>query len=283
MDGEEKNILDSIDSSNIFDEFETWELKEEFHIKKLKEKKDTYDYISIIAWVLSTWFWIGLFIVWGLYWYISIQENNQLNNSSILNPICLVIVWKTPLPNDSHCMSITVMEEEYNNKLTDLKDKQSIEILSLLVEIYKTENFNKSKEIIFLNDRSKNKLKALSILNNFDSLKYNYDPLNMQRIQCNDFEITDDLLLKTSCEAFSNNYEKNIKWFDGTDNEKISGTSISIANSFLNYIDKQSDVFILIDRQKSFKSEGIFSEDTNFSKKTMFSLTLQYTDILTNK
>jgi hypothetical protein len=108
-------------------------------------------------------------------------------------------------------MSIAVMEEEYTNKLTDLKDKQSMEVLSLLVEIYKTENFNKSKEIIFLNDRSKNKLKALSILNKFDSLKYNYDPLNMQRIQCNDFTITDDLLLETSCEAFSNNYEKNIK------------------------------------------------------------------------
>jgi hypothetical protein len=108
-------------------------------------------------------------------------------------------------------MSIAVMDEVYNKKLSDLKDKQSTEVLSLLVEIYKTENFNKSKEVVFLNDRSKNKLKTLSILNKFDNLKYNYDPLNMQRIQCNNFTITDDLILKTSCEAFSNNYEKNIK------------------------------------------------------------------------
>jgi hypothetical protein len=283
MAAEEKDILDSIDSSNIFDEFETWELKEEFHAKKSKEKKDTYDYISIAAWVLSTIFWIGLFLVGGFFWYVSIQENKELNNSSLLNPICSIIVWTTPLPNDSHCMSISVMDEVYNTKLTNLKDQQASEILSLLVEIYKTENFNKSKEVIFLNDRSKNKLKILSILNKFDNLKYNYDPLNMQRIQCNDFTITDDLMLKTSCVAFSNNYEKDIKWFDGTDNEKISGTSISVANSFLNYIDKQSDDFILIDRQKSFKSEGIFSEYTNFSKKTTFDLTLQYTNILTNK
>lgn len=283
MAAEEKDILESIDSSNIFDEFETWELKEEFHAKKPKEKKDLYDYISMVAWILSTIFWIGLFVVWGIFWYVNIQENEELNDSSILNPVCSIVVWKTPLPNSWNCMSITAMETVYSKQLSELKWKQASEILSLLVEIYKTENFNKSKEVVFLNDRTKNKLKVLNILNKFDSLRYNYDPLNMQRIQCSGFNITDDLMLTTSCEAFSSNFEKDIKWFDGTDNEKISGTSISVANSFLNYIDKQSEEFTLIDRQKSFNSERIFSEYTKFTKRTTFDLTLQYSEILTNK
>jgi hypothetical protein len=108
-------------------------------------------------------------------------------------------------------MSISAMEEVYNKKESELKEKQALNILSLLVEIYKTENFNKSKEVVFLNDRTKNKLKVLNILNKFDNLRYSYDPLNMQRIQCSGFVITDDLILKTSCEAYSNNFEKNIK------------------------------------------------------------------------
>lgn len=105
----------------------------------------------------------------------------------------------------------------------------------------------------------------------------------MQRIQCEDFNINEDFILTAKCIAYSSDFAKDIKWFDGTDNDRISGTSISVANSFLNYIDKQSDVFTLIDRQKKFQLQEFFSEYTNFSKKTDFDLKLQYDNTLTNK
>lgn len=283
MVSEKKDILDTIDSSNIFDEFETWELKEEFHTKKTKPKKDIYDYLSLAAGILSTLFWVGLFLIGGIFWYINIQENKELNSSSILNPVCYVMVWNTPLPDSSRCMSISAAEELYNNELRQLKNTQWKEILELLTEIYKIENFDKSKEVIFLQNRSKNRLKALTILNEFDKLRYFYDPINMQRIQCQSITLTGDLVLTTSCIAYSSDFTDDIRWFDGTYNQRITWTSISIANSFLNYIDKESQVFTLIDRQKSFTVEGFFSEYTNFSKKTSFNLTLQYNPTLTNK
>jgi hypothetical protein len=108
-------------------------------------------------------------------------------------------------------MSISAIEEKYNTFLLELKNKQATEVLSLLIEIFKIENFTKSKEVVFLHNRSKNKLKALQILNAFDSLRYNYDSSNMQRIQCNNFTITEDLILETSCVAFSNNFENDIR------------------------------------------------------------------------
>ncbi|MGB2110427.1 MAG: hypothetical protein ACPHY8_00355 [Patescibacteria group bacterium] len=45
MASENKDVLESIDSSNIFDEFETGELTQELENKK--KKKDMYDYLSM--------------------------------------------------------------------------------------------------------------------------------------------------------------------------------------------------------------------------------------------
>jgi hypothetical protein len=107
-------------------------------------------------------------------------------------------------------------------------------------------------------------------------LKYNYDNNLQERIKCEDFSISSEWILTASCEAFSGWYETNIKWFDGTDNQRVSGTSISIANSFLNYIEKQSEDFTLLNRQKTFKSEWVFAEYSYITKKTSFDLSLQY-------
>lgn len=277
MSWEEKDVLDTIDSSNIFDEFEAWELKEELQAKKPIENKNMYDYLSITAWVISTIFWLSLFIVWGLYWYIHIQSDISKDNSSLFAPVCKVFIWDTPNTNsDGNCVSISYLDKHYNDELTALKSNQFSESLGLIEQIYKTENFLKSKEVVFLESITKNKLRPLEILDAFDTLKYNYDSSLQERIICKWFSITNEGLLTASCEAYSGWFEDNIKWFDGTDNDRVSWTSISIANSFLNYIDKQSNDFTLIDRQKTFKSTWIFSDFTYLTKKTTFELTLQY-------
>jgi hypothetical protein len=236
-----------------------------------------YDYLSMTAWIFSTIFWLCLFVVWWIYWYINIQENIEKNNSSLLAPICKVFIWNIPNINtDGNCLSIAYLDKYYNDKLTVLKNSQFTESLSLIEQIYKTENFLKSKEVVFLDSITKNKLRPLEILDAFDKMKYNYDSSLQERIQCNNFNIDSEWLLTASCEAFSWGFEDNIKWFDGTDGDRVSGTSISIANSFLNYIDKQSNDFILIDRQKTFNSTWILSSFTYLTQKTSFNLSLQY-------
>lgn len=277
MSWEEKDVLDTIDSSNIFDEFEAWELKEELKTNIPAEKKNMYDYLSIAAWLFSTIFWFSIFVVWGIYGYVNIQENSELDNSSILAPVCKVFIWDIPNVNTNwNCTSIAYLESKYSNDLKTLKSNQFSNSLALIEQIYKTENFLKSKEVVFLDTITKTKLRPLEILEAFDKLKYNYDNNLLERIQCSGFSISNDWILNASCEAFSGWYETNIKWFDGTDNQRVSGTSISIANSFLNYIEKQSDIFTLIDRQKTFKSEWVFDEYSYITKKTSFGLQLQY-------
>lgn len=277
MSSEEKDVLDTIDSSNIFDEFETWELKEEFQAKKPSEKKNIYDYLTITAGVFSTIFWLSLFVVWGVYWYTYIQDDPDRDNSSLLAPVCKVFIWDIPnVNNEGNCPSVSYLDSFYSKKLSELKNKQFTESIALIEQIYKTENFLKSKEVIFLDSIKKNRLRPLVILDAFDKLKYNYDSSLQERITCEDFVINNEAVLTASCNAFSGGFEDNIKWFDGTDTDRVSWTSISIANSFLNYIDKQSEDFILIDRQKKFKSVWVFSEFTYLTKKTSFNLTLQY-------
>jgi hypothetical protein len=88
--------------------------------------------------------------------------------------------------------------------------------------------------------------------------------------------VNSENIFKARCEAFSAWYEDEIKWFDGTDDFFIKGTSISIANSFLNFIEKNSDAFILLDRQKIFSSQNIIWDSTGFTNKTIFYLKLKY-------
>jgi hypothetical protein len=283
MSSEEKDVLDTIDSSNIFDEFEAWELKEEFQTKKPLENKNMYDYLSISAWIFSTIFWLSIFVVLAVYWYAYIQDNPNKDDSSLLTPICSLFLWDTPNLNSNwSCTSISYSEKIYTQKLEELKKEQFTNSLELVEQIYKTENFLKSKEIIFLDTITKSKLRPLEILEAFDKMKFKYDTNLQERIKCINFSISEEWILSASCEAFSSGYETNVKWFDGTDTNRASGTSISIASSFLNYIDKKSDNFTLLDKQKTFNSEGVISEYSYITMKTNFELTLQYNGNLIN-
>jgi Txe/YoeB family toxin of Txe-Axe toxin-antitoxin module len=62
----------------------------------------------------------------------------------------------------------------------------------LIEQIYKTENFIKSKEVVFLDTITKTKLRPLEILEAFDKLKYNYDNNLQERIKCEDFSISSE-------------------------------------------------------------------------------------------
>jgi hypothetical protein len=91
--------------------------------------------------------------------------------------------------------------------------------------------------------------------------------------------------LSITCDAYSQGYENNwIVGFSGDverKDEYISWTSLSLANSFLNYIEKRKDSgFTLIDKQKLFEAETVSWDSdiwrtTGYTKRTTFDIKLK--------
>ncbi|QFR39752.1 hypothetical protein A9Q91_06115 [Candidatus Gracilibacteria bacterium 28_42_T64] len=267
----------SDNSSNIFEEFESnTDLKQEIDEMNKQKDKDGIYYVSIFGSFLQTVFFIWLFIAGLLYGYLYIQTNEEIRELTTLDPVCSVVLGDLHA-GASYCSSVSFLYTDYTDQLKKLKDNQVKKVLEVLGGLYKVENFTKSKHIIFLENKSNNKLRVLEILEKFDALKNSYDPIEIEKIQCSDIEINKKEVITLKCEAYSIGYENGgIKGFDGTDNSNVGGTSISIANSFLNYIERNGNDFTLIDRQKIFSSENIFGESTGFTKKTQFDIKLQY-------
>jgi hypothetical protein len=79
-----------------------------------------------------------------------------------------------------------------------------------------------------------------------------------------------------NCESYSQWYEKWLRWLDWTTDNPLKWSSLSQANSFLNFIVKTSKDFEIIDRQKMFKEESVLWTKTGFTSKTPFTLKLKY-------
>lgn len=272
MTSENKDVLESIDSSNIFDEFETGELQEELEAKK--KKKDLYDYLSMIWSWISAIFWLAFIIalIWFLYTFY--QKSEKTDGLAILSPVCFAFTWDTPWINSSSCNSIVSLNQYYKEKIEETKTSQFTKINNLLEEVYKIENFNKSKEVIFLTTQTQNKVPVTQILNDFDNLIYEYDSSKLNQILCSDIIIDESMIVTMECSTYTWDSDRSIRGMSG--NDKISGTSITLANSFLYYIENNSDKFILQDKQKTFKKEPYYSDDNIYTSETSFELKMQY-------
>jgi len=275
---EEKNnkVNQKIDSSNIFEEFvgDSNLIKEVDNIKKEKEK-DLFFYISKAWHIFQTIFWVWLFIMIIIFSYIYIQNNDKLKNSNIMDPFCSIFLWDIK-NEDMYCSSISSLNKTYLAKLDTLQIDQNKKILSILERLYNVKNFLKSKEIIFLVDKSENKLQTLTILEKFDDMKNEFN-VEKEKIQCNSLVIDSEKnLLTMNCESYSQWYEKWLRWLDWTTDNPLKWSSLSQANSFLNFIVKTSKDFEIIDRQKMFKEESVLWTKTGFTSKTPFTLKLKY-------
>ncbi len=272
-----KEINPEIETSNIFDDFsDDSSLVEEVNKIKKESNRDLFFYISKAWSFFQTIFLFWIAVASTLFLYIYIQNDENFKNSNILDPICPVFL--SDIENVSpFCSSISSLQVDYTNKLNSLKESQKSSILHILERLYEIENFTKTKEVLFLANKSEDKLKVLDIMNKFDDLKNDFDSLDKQKIQCDSIIIDSQKeVLTMNCTAYSAWYEKGLRWFDGSANTNVKGTSLSIANSFLNFIEKKSDVFTIIDRQKVFKSEKIIWWKIDFTNKTVFNLKLKY-------
>lgn len=275
---EEKSKKEDSTWDNIFNDFDTDKsLKTEVSKLTKENNKDFYFYIKGISKVFQILFWIMLILVVLFWTYVYIQKNEKFNNQSILNPICFLFNWELELW--WNCSSISYLENELNNKFDKISDGQAKNIWEILEKIYVEKNYLNTKDILFLKNKSVDKLKVIEILSKFDELKDNYTWKIKNKIMCDNVTIDKkEKILKASCEAFSMWFENNIIGFDWTsiwNANKVKWTSISLANSFLNYIEKEgSKDFILLENQKTFTNEKFIWEDW-YTKKTKFDLKLK--------
>jgi hypothetical protein len=274
------NVLKSdINSKNIFEEFD-WDnlnLIDEVEKLKFEAEKDIYYYLNIVWKILGYIFWI-LFILWVVFFsYIKIQSNDSMSNKWFLDPFCWFILSEVPNPKEYlWCSSISSVKKYYTNELDGLKKSQSSKLLPILNLVYENENFLKSKEILFVLNKSNNKFKVLDAISSFDKLKNEYVWIyNKNSIVCNNLSLDwVEKIFTLKCEAFSSDFDNNIIWFSWRNNELISWTSISLANSFLNFIEKKWEKFTLIDRQKVFSSTSV-TGGLWYTNKTSFDVKLK--------
>ncbi len=276
MKEENNDINKESGSENIFDEFaDSSGLVKEVEKLKKEKNKDLFFYIIKVWDVLQTIFWLWLFVVVILFWYTYIQKDNTITNNNLLDPFCPIFLWSIKY-DTTYCSSITSLKTTNEKKLEDLKNNQTSNILEILEKLYRVQNFTKSKEVIFLTDKSDNKLQVLSVLEKFDDIKNEFN-IEKDKISCNNIQIDSKKgILSMKCESFSQWYEKWLRWFDGTTDNLLKWTSLSQANSFLNYIEKTSKYFKIVDRQKMFKEESLLWTKTGFTSKTQFDLKLKY-------
>lgn len=278
------------DTSNIFAEL-SWELdfgenKEE----KIEIKKDKIYYLKLY-WVV---FWyVNIFvlvIVVILYSFLSIQNNSSLYSKSYLDPFCFILLSDEMKNTGDYCSSVSGLLQDYNTKTSTFKSEVVKKISTSINDIYSIENFTNSKEVTFLLDSKASRLKVLNMLNDFDNLKNDFTWMDKKRIICNQITISNDSTMDISCDINSSSWEVSdwnwnwIIWYSwDRKNQLIEWTSVTIASSFLNFIEKNPEYnFQLIEKPKSFSIESVVWEETSYVKKTTIRFKLKYNNIKNN-
>ena len=279
MSEEKKEI--NIDSTNIFDEFDVDEkLKEEINSVEKEKDKNIWYYILIISnfFTIINMIILLVFVFLGLYLYI--QNDKTIKNISYLNSICNIFVddlWKY-----ENCSSVSSLILEYEKDNKTIKNEYYEQILPLIKTIYKNLNFINSKEVSFLISKTKDKLKILEILSEFDKLKNAFSPLNKTLIKCEDINISSDFIVEMQCSAYSWDWDTGILWYSWKNNwqDKVKWTSISVASSFINFIEKvENPKFLILEKPKKFSFIEIINNN-GYTRKTDFKLKLKYNNIL---
>jgi len=264
---------------NIFEDFEDdSDLNNDISKKQAEVEKDLYYYLWMWWWIIK---YINIFliiIIILVYFYVDIQKSEKANE--LFNPICPILLWNnisyTDLKdiwtwNIDTCTSVTLFKNTYEKAIKDKSEELYTELLKIATDYYTMKDFVNSKEVVFLLDVSENKKDPLDMLVKFDKIKNNFLSNDKLKIQCSDIVIT-DTELKADCFAYSSAWDRTIPGYDWSkkQNNLKWWTSISIASSFLNFLEKQED-FILLEKQKIFKIQEVAWE-WSYSYKTPFTV-----------
>lgn len=280
-----------VNDANIFKEL-SWELdfgKEEIEVPIEKVKgREYYLKLSIsVLWIINIV--LFLFLIFS-FWYIQIQNNASYYSKAFLNPFCFIILWDLSEKNTwDDCSSIASLGGDYNDKTIQLKKDISNKLSKISLNLLEIENFMNSQEVSFLLSNKLTRLKILDILNDFDKLKNDFSAWDKKMISCLSIKVNSDNTVDVSCDVYSSSWEKadsvNSLWivWDSWDRKTslIEWTSISVAASFLNFIEKHPEYnFQLLEKQKIFDSEVVW--DWPYVKKTPIELKMKYNNLKNN-
>jgi len=171
------NVSNDDKSTNIFDEFSTdSSLVDE--VEKLKDEanKDLFYYLSILWNLFQKLFILFIILIIVSYSYIYIQKSETFSDSSLIDPICSIFIdssiWKPDWT--TYCSSISFTKTFYEDLLNKTKLDQTKKIFWNIVKIYEENNLTKTKDIIFLLDKTEYRLSILKVIEKFDLLKNDF-------------------------------------------------------------------------------------------------------------
>lgn len=285
---DENKVSNEVPSDNIFKEL-SWGL-DFWHAEEVKEwvVKDKIYYLKLYGNIFSIVNIVVFIIFTLLFLFVKVQNNPENYSKNFLDPFCFIILSEEMQNTWDYCSSVSSLVLDYDAKIVTLK-KDIVDKLSLIVkDLYVYESFIDSKEIAFLLDKKTNRLNPLDMLNDFDKLKLDFSGMDKKRIVCNGVKIQNDSTFNVDCEVFSSSWEQadgingiidsswNIK------SSQLEWSSLSIAASFLNFIEKNPQYnFQIIDKQKTFWSASIIWEGP-YVKSTKLNLKLKYNNLKNN-
>lgn len=263
------------DESDIFEWFASDEqLIQDVHEFEQNQSKDIYDYANI-AWnsfKIMNLIILLLLLVSGIYLYI--QKNESFSELAIFNPICNILLWDVELKSGS-CASVSYAYNQFTTNLENTKSEQFLMISDIIQPLYLSTDFINSWEVVFLYDKSKSRLKPSQILEEFDRLRNEFETADKSALECWNIEIKDNQF-SAKCDVYSSDWDRSIVLPNGEKSQNAWGTSISIASSFLDYIQNNSSLLQVSEKPNYFSAENISGENGGYTKKTTFFLQLEY-------
>lgn len=269
-------------SDNIFEELswtlDFWDTQDEYIWPK---KKDKVYYLKLINSNLVLFNVIILIWISLLYWFLVVQDNETLYNKWFLDPFCDVLLSSEMKNTWDYCSSVASLLLDYKKKKSDLEEEIWKKLSLIIRDTYVIENFVNSKEVSFLMDSKNSRLKVLNILSDFDRMKNDFSGLDKWMIYCPKISMISGWELDITCDANSSWWNWWIIWYSEDDSsQKVEWTSISIASSFLNFIERNSSYnFTLVEKPKVFTSDDVIWKW--YTKKTTINFKLKYNNLKT--
>ena len=252
--------------------------------KLVEWAKDQVYYIKKATLACKVLFFVSLFFALLSYGYAYIQKSDSFENISYFTPICHAFISENVQQELGQCVPLSSAKTWVDEKIKKTYQEQADQIMWVLPDVYALDNFLFSNEIAFLVDKSANKLQVTQILKEFNLLKDTFEPSKwVYAVECDDITINNNAEVTLSCSSYSSDWsDSNIVGFDGQINsKKISGTSITVASSFINFIKNKSQDFKVLEATKTFSYEEQVDEGKErYTRKTDFEMVLGYSPSL---
>lgn len=261
---------------NIFDELSSnMDIKNEVERQESKKDKGAFYYLKLWSSWLIVFNMLLFFFIILFTGYSYVQGTTTARNFSFLSPVCKIFISKY---NESwSCYSSNYLLAQQQLNLEELKKEQAGEIATIFWDLYSFENFHLSKKMVFLLDRSANRLEPTKIILAFDELKNRFSSVDKSEISCNELEITLDNILEMDCAIYSSDWDTRIVTFkDGIKTFKSwGGTSISKAVSFIDFLKSyEESPFRVVEQNTTFTSEEV--QIPPYTQRTNIELSLEY-------